>query len=167
MQIVGLSTWRNYCSLQCCIRICVCLSWSWSFFPAHGPWASPLPWPAWRQILVLQEWSGISAHIQILFHSSTVVTCAPVPTQAQPHKTLKMWHFWAPHKEHGNEAPNSHPPERMDTFSQKYLACRCLAVWWIALIFYREQTLFFVEKIWSQNPTFLLRNRWRWKIFNL
>lgn len=166
MQKVGLGTWRYDCSLQDWIRICL-LNLILELFPAQGPWASPLPWLACSQILVLQkEWSGISALTPILFHGSTAVTCAPVPTRAQPHKTLKMWHLWAPHKEHGNEAPNSHPPERIDTFSQKYLTCRCLAVWWIALIFYRKQ-ICFVEKICSQNPTFPLRNRWRWKIFNL
>lgn len=161
--MVGLGTWRNDCSLQCYIRICVCLSWSWSFFPAHGPWASPLPWPACRQIPSLAgvEWDFSSHPNSIPQQHCCHICCCPHT------RHWKCGTLWAPHKEHGNEAPNSHPPERIDTFSQKYLACRCLAVWWLALIFYRKQTLFFVEKIWSQNPTFLLRNRWRWKIFNL
>lgn len=34
--MVGLGTWRNDCSLQCCIRICVRLTSSWSFFQSKA-----------------------------------------------------------------------------------------------------------------------------------
>lgn len=45
--------------------------------------------------------------------------------------------------------------ERINTFSQKYLACRCLAVWWIALIFYRKQILFLWKKYAHKIQLFL------------
>lgn len=146
--MVGVGAWRYDCSLQCCIRIGVCLPWCWSFFPAQGPWAPPVPQACLQADPSLAEGveGEISSHPNSIPQAALVFMCAPVTTRAQPHETLKMWHLWVPHKKHGNEAPNSHPPERIDTFSQKYLACRCLAVWWIALMFYRKQILFLWKK---------------------
>lgn len=106
--------------------------------------------------LALHEERESSSHLDSASHSIAATCCrrlaaeAPVPTWVQPCKGIKMWHLWAPSqrawkmKHQAAILPRGAAAAlQINTFNQKYLACRCLAFWWIALIFYRKQILFF------------------------
>lgn len=165
--MVGLGSWRYDCSLQWYIRICVCLTWSWSFFSSPRSLSSPTALACLQADPSLAGVEGdISSHPNSVpqQHCCHVWSCPNSSSDTQYTENMALVSPSQRAWKWSTKLPSSWEGRY---FQPEIFGLQVFGFLMNSSNFLQKADTFFVEKICSQNPTFPLRNRWRWKIFNL
>lgn len=169
----------HLCSLWCCIEGESYFTWSWSLgcLSIHSAPACLCLGPKscmWRKGRN-QLTSRFCFTAALLPHASAIWPHNLLSLiEHSPVKQQRCGTCESGNKEHGNEAPNCHPPKRCSSsstphwyFQPEIFGLQVFGFLMNSPDFLQKADTFFLGKNILTKSSFPLKNKWQWKIFNL